>query len=227
MSASRGSTSGIRRGLPRLGFLATYRRRTAPALAVLAGTADAMPTVLDLPQLARLLYLSAGGGGTKERPYATLLFRAAGSTGGRFPSRFTSRFPTASTYPQASTVTTHSTTRWRGSGRRRAVRHLPSSSRAFHGVPAGATESVGSGTSIGTRARCSRNCWRSPTPRAHRAPLTRFPDAIVAALVGADGVHEWPVAVVALSDGAPALESSGEAAMGEVDESPIEFPLVT
>ena len=38
---------------------------------------------------------------------------------------------------------------------------------------------------------------------------SRFPDAAVAALVGADGVHEWPVAVVALGDGAPALEATG------------------
>src|SRR4051794_7760852 len=34
-------------------------RTTAPALAVLAGTADVAPATLDLPQLARLLHLSA------------------------------------------------------------------------------------------------------------------------------------------------------------------------
>jgi hypothetical protein len=56
---------------------------------------------------------------------------------------------------------------------------------------------------------------------------TRFPDAQVTALVGADGVHEWPVAVVALGRGAPALEPSGSAAVGEVDADPIEFPLET
>jgi hypothetical protein len=56
---------------------------------------------------------------------------------------------------------------------------------------------------------------------------TRFPDASVAALVGADGVHEWPVAVVALGADAPALEATGQAAAGEVDAAPIEFPLVT
>ena len=34
---------------------------------------------------------------------------------------------------------------------------------------------------------------------------SHFPDATVSALVGADGVHEWPVAVLALGGGAPAL----------------------
>src|SRR6266545_3680282 len=56
---------------------------------------------------------------------------------------------------------------------------------------------------------------------------SRFPDAAVAALVGADGVHEWPVAVVALGDGTPALDATGSAAAGEVDAVPVEFPLVT
>ena len=56
---------------------------------------------------------------------------------------------------------------------------------------------------------------------------TRFPDAAVAALVGADRVHEWPVAVVALGDGTPALEATGDAVAGEVDVAPVEFPLVT
>ena len=49
----------------------------------------------------------------------------------------------------------------------------------------------------------------------HAASLhTRFPDAAVAALVGADRVHEWPVAVVALGEGTPALEATGDAAVG-------------
>jgi hypothetical protein len=54
-----------------------------------------------------------------------------------------------------------------------------------------------------------------------------FPDAAVAALVGADGVHEWPVFIVALGDGAPALDATGSAAAGDVDAAPLEFPLVT
>jgi hypothetical protein len=57
--------------------------------------------------------------------------------------------------------------------------------------------------------------------------FTRFPDADVASLVGIDRVHEWPVAMVALGDGAPAIEATGPAAAGEVDVAPVEFPLAT
>jgi hypothetical protein len=61
--------------------------------------------------------------------------------------------------------------------------------------------------------------------RAHL--YTRFPDAAVTALVGADGVHEWPVALVALGDDAPALRATGPAVAGVVDAAPLGFPLVT
>ena len=61
------------------------------------------------------------------------------------------------------------------------------------------------------------------TARLH----SRFPDAAAAAVVGADGVHEWPVAVVALGDGEPALDATGAALPGEIDAAPVEFPLVT
>jgi hypothetical protein len=56
---------------------------------------------------------------------------------------------------------------------------------------------------------------------------TRFPDRAVADLVGADGVHEWPVAVVALGMEDPAIEATGPAVHGRVDDDPVEFPLVT
>jgi hypothetical protein len=56
---------------------------------------------------------------------------------------------------------------------------------------------------------------------------SRFPDAQVTSLVGADGVHEWPVAVVSLGEGTPSLQRTGDAAVGEVDREPVEFPLVT
>ena len=59
------------------------------------------------------------------------------------------------------------------------------------------------------------------------ALYTRFPDAAVAALTGADQVHEMPVAVVGLGEAAPALEATGPAVAGEVDAAPVEFPLVT
>jgi hypothetical protein len=56
---------------------------------------------------------------------------------------------------------------------------------------------------------------------------TEFPDAEVAALIGAGAPHEWPVAVVALGEGVPACGATGRAEVGEVDAAPIEFPLVT
>jgi hypothetical protein len=45
--------------------------------------------------------------------------------------------------------------------------------------------------------------------------------------VGADGVYEFPVAVVGLGDGEPAIRAQGEVAAGAVDAAPREFPLVT
>jgi SagB-type dehydrogenase family enzyme len=56
---------------------------------------------------------------------------------------------------------------------------------------------------------------------------TRFGDAELSALVGADGVHEFPIALVSLGRGEPAVRPRGDAAHGAVDVAPIEFPLVT
>ena len=44
---------------------------------------------------------------------------------------------------------------------------------------------------------------------------------------GADGVQEWPVALVALEDGSPAIEPGGAATAGTIDRDPVEFRLVT
>ena len=57
---------------------------------------------------------------------------------------------------------------------------------------------------------------------------TVFPDGVVTRLVGADGVHEFPLALVTLGDGESAIRPSGQAASGQVDRRvPVEFPLVT
>jgi hypothetical protein len=58
---------------------------TARAVAVLAGTADVSPAELDLPQLSRLLHLSAGVVRKAAWAHGTWIYRAAGSAGGRFP----------------------------------------------------------------------------------------------------------------------------------------------
>jgi hypothetical protein len=54
-----------------------------------------------------------------------------------------------------------------------------------------------------------------------------FVDDEVAALVGADGVHELPLAVVVLGDDAPALRPVGRAEPGALADAPLEFPVVT
>jgi nitroreductase len=57
---------------------------------------------------------------------------------------------------------------------------------------------------------------------------TTFPDDAVTRLVGAEGVHEFPLAIVTLGDGAPAIRPMARAISGAVDrQAPLEFPLVT
>ena len=71
--------------LPRVELPRELPTTTAPAVAVLAGTAEVEPAELDLPQLSRLLHLAAGVVRKTERPYGAWLFRAAGSAGSRSP----------------------------------------------------------------------------------------------------------------------------------------------
>jgi hypothetical protein len=71
--------------LPRVELPRELPPATASTIAVLAGTAEVAPAELDLAQLSRVLHLAAGVVRTVERPYATWLFRAAGSAGARFP----------------------------------------------------------------------------------------------------------------------------------------------
>jgi hypothetical protein len=54
---------------------------------------------------------------------------------------------------------------------------------------------------------------------------TLFPDAAVRDLVGADGVHEHPIALLCLGDGEPAIGSTAAAVPGELP--PVELPLCT
>jgi hypothetical protein len=56
---------------------------------------------------------------------------------------------------------------------------------------------------------------------------TGFADEEVAALVGADGVQEFAIAVVTFGDGEPAIRPTAAAESGRIDRAPVEFPLVT
>ena len=214
--------------LPRVALPRELPATTAPAVAVLAGTADVARIELDLPHLSRLLHLCAGVVRTTERPFTTWPFRAAGSAGARFPLEVYVAVPDGSALPAG--------VHWYDPPDHALVRVGP----APRGdAPALVVSGVPWRTGWRYRERGYRHVyWDAGTmlsqllAAADSAGLaaglhTRFPDVVVAQLVGADRTHEWPVAVVALGDGAPALEASGPAATGEVDAAPLEFPLVT
>jgi hypothetical protein len=214
--------------MPRVPLPRDLPTTTASAVAVLAGTAALAPAELDLSQLARVLHLCAGVVRTMERPYGTWLFRAAGSAGGRFPLEVYVAVPDGTTLPPgvhwydplqhalvlvgppprgdaAAVVVTGVPWRTAWRYRERGFRHV------YWDAGTMLSQALAAAGSAGL------------DPRLH----TRFPDAAVAALVGADGIHEWPVAVVAFGVGTPALEPAGPATAGEVDAAPTEFPLVT
>jgi hypothetical protein len=215
-------------GLPRLSLPRELPPTSAPAVAVLAGTAGVSPGLLDLAQLSRLLYLSAGVVRTMERPYGTHPFRAAGSAGGRFPLEVYVAVPADGPLPAG----VHWYDPWD-----HALVQVGPPPRA--GGPAVVVTGVPWRAGWRYRERGYRHIyWDAGTMLAQllaladsaglNAALYRsFPDAQVAALVGADRVHEFPVAVVGLSGTEPAVEPAGPAVAGEVDAAPLEFPLVT
>ena len=214
--------------LPRLALPRELPRTTASTVDVLAGTARVAPGELDLPQLARLLHLSAGVVRTTERPYGTWLFRAAGSAGGRFPMELYVAVPEGAQTPAG--------VHWYDP-REHALVQVGPPPRS--GAPTVVVTGVPWRTGWRYRERGYRHVyWDSGTMLAQLLAaadsaglsptlFSRFPDAAVTALVGADGVHEWPVALVALGGGDPALEATGAAAAGEVDAASLEFPLAT
>jgi SagB-type dehydrogenase family enzyme len=199
-----------------------------PAGDVLAGRE--MPAGrLDLAALSRILHLSAGVVRTTQRPGRPLfLFRAAGSAGGRFGMEL---------YVAARDIDGLADGVWWYEPQGHALRRV--------GPPAadGGTTVIVTGVPwrVGWRyaERGYRHLyWDSGTMLSQLLALaataglqprlyTRFPDARVAALVGADGVHEFPLELVALGGGEPATEAGGPAERGEVDDEPQEYPLIT
>ncbi len=225
--------------LPRVRLPRDLPPTTAPAVGVLAGTAEVPAAAVDLPHLSRLLHLSAGvvrttvrerdSRGRAFRPSTMQLWRAAGSAGARFPLELYVAVPDG-------TPGLPPGVHWYHPEEHALVRI---GSPPGGDLPVIVVTGVPWRTGWRYRERGFRHVyWDAGTMLAqllavadsagHAARLhTRFPDAAVAAVVGADRVHEWPVAVVALGDGAPALEAKGVAAVGEVDAAPLEFPLVT
>jgi hypothetical protein len=242
-------------GLPRLTLPRELPPTSAPAVAVLAGTAEVSPAPLDLAQLSRLLYLSAGVVRTMERPYGTHPFRAAGSAGGRFPLEVYVAVPQdgplveGGPLPEGGPLLEDGPlpagVHWYDPEDHALVQIGPP---PRSGGPAVVVTGVPWRTGWRYRERGYRHIyWDAGTMLAQLLALadsaglpaalySSFPDAQVAALVGADRVHEFPVAVVGLSGtkpavkptaGPPAVEPGGPAVAGEVDAAPLEFPLVT
>jgi hypothetical protein len=216
------------KSLPLVRLPAELPATQATAVAVLAGTANVAPADLSLSELSRMLHLSAGVVRISPRSYGAHLFRASGSAGGRFPLEVYVAAPEGGPVPAGvywyhpqdhslvlvgppprgrSPVLVITGVPWRTGWRyrERGYRHVYWDAGTMLSQLLAAADSAG------------------VTARLH----TRFPDQAVAALVGADGTHEWPVAVVTLGDGAPALTATGPAAAGAVDRAPVEFPLVT
>jgi Nitroreductase family len=212
--------------LPRVELPRELPATTAPAVAVLAG-ADVESVELDLAQLSRLLHLAAGVVRTTERPYGTWLFRAAGSAGSRSPFEAYVAVPEGGALPAG--------VHWYHPQAHALVQIGPP---PRGGAPTIVVTGIPWRTGWRYRERGYRHIyWDVGTMLAQllaaadsagleAALYTRFPDQAVAELVGAEGVHEWPVAVVALGGG-PALEATGQAAAGEVDAQPVELPLAT
>jgi hypothetical protein len=195
---------------------------------VLADTAEVSRYELDLSQLSRLLHLCAGVVRTTETSFGTFPFRAAGSAGGRFPLEVYVAVPEGFAVPAG--------VYWYDPPEHVLVQIAPPPKA---GAPTVVVTGVPWRTAWRYRERGYRHIyWDAGTmlsqllAAADSASLepslyTRFPDAAVSELVGAEGVHEWPVAVVALGEGPPALERGGLAAAGDIDAAPLEFPLVT
>ncbi|MDA0182843.1 hypothetical protein OJ997_21200 [Solirubrobacter phytolaccae] len=174
---------------------------------------------LDEDPLARLLFLSAGVVRTAEREgRPRQLFRAAGSAGGRFPLELY--------------VSGADGVRWYDPEAHALVRIAPAAGGE-------ATTVILTGVPWRTAWRYAERgfrhlYWDAGTMLAQTLALapgarlhTRFDDAAVTRLVGADGVHEFPLALVTLEDGAPRLDPGGAAATGAVDHTPRELPLIT
>ena len=214
--------------LPRVPLPRELPSTTASAVAVLAGAAKAAGGDLDLPQLSRLLHLSAGVVRTSMRRNGLYPFRAAGSAGGRFPLELYVSVPAGTHLPAG--------VHWYDPEGHALLQVGPPPSG---GAPALVVTGIPWRTGWRYRERGFRHIyWDAGTMLAQTLAVadsaglvaelySRFPDRAVSELVGADGVHEWPVAVVALGEGAPALDAAGPATAGEVDANPLEFPLDT
>jgi hypothetical protein len=195
------------------------------ATAALAGV-ECPRQPLDATGLGRVLFLGAGVVRFGERNGVRFLFRAAGSAGARFPLEV---------YVSAHGV----------AGVPDGVYWYDAVEHALVQVGPAATGSVTTLVMTGipwrTGWRYAERGWRhmywdagtslsqlmAGAATAGWAPRLRtlFPDVKVRELVGADGVHEHPLAILSFGDGEPAIGVNGPAARGDLPE--VEFSLCT
>ncbi|MEV0609406.1 hypothetical protein AB0I61_23840 [Polymorphospora rubra] len=196
-----------------------------PATAVLAGV-ESPARPLDAAQLGRLLFLGAGVVRTMERDGRRYFFRAAGSAGGRFPLEVYASTRGVAGVPDG--------VHWYDAAAHALVQIGPAATGA-------ATTLVLTGVPWRTGWRYAERGFRhmywdagtllsqlsAAADSAGLAPRLRtdFPDATLRDLVGADGVHEHPLALLTFGAGEPAIGPSGPATTGTLP--PVEFPLVT
>src|SRR5262249_6960543 len=159
--------------------------------------APALP--LDAAQLGRVLFLGAGVVRVTERPYGQVLFRASGSAGARFPLEVYASTRGVAGVPDG--------VYWYDAREHALVRVGPAAG-------GDATTLVVTGVPWRTGWRYAERGWRhmywdagtllsqliaAATGAGLRPRLrTLFPDARLRELVGADGVHECPVALLSL-----------------------------
>lgn len=203
----------------------------ADAIAVLAGWDLGVEPAgsLDLAGLGRLLFLTAGVVRTTERPSGTYLLRAAGSAGARFPLELYVSVPKGLGLPAG--------VHWYDPVDHALV--LVGPAPRSGGAPTVVMTGIPWRTGWRYAERGYRHVfWDAGTALSQLLALAdsvgcaprlypRFPDAAVSELVGADGVHEWPVALVTLGAGAPSISATGAAVSGVIDSDPLEFPAVT
>jgi nitroreductase len=173
-----------------------------------------------------VLYLGAGVVRTSQRDWGQALFRAAGSAGGRFPLEVYVSTRGVTGVPDG--------VHWYDPIQHALVRLGPPADGQ-------ATTLVVTGVPWRTGWRYAERGWRhiywdagtlcaQLTAAAQSAGLeprlrSLFPDAELNELVGADGVHEFAVALVSFGDQPPAVRPAGPAVPGSLPA--VEFPLCT
>jgi hypothetical protein len=160
---------------------------------------------------------------TSERNGRPWLFRAAGSAGARFPLEVYAVTNGVRDVPDG--------VHWYDPVRHALVRIGPATT--------GGTTLVVTGVPWRTGWRYAERGFRhlywdagtllsqlEAAAAAHTPRLfTTFPDQRVRDLVGADGTHEFPIALLTVDGEKPALDADGPTVPGELP--PVEFPLVT